>query len=237
MGSLKFTCIVLRRGCCRVTAGRRGERVLRATAAANHLVGQLIPLYHRGKMGGRSGGSDRPAGGPFLMKDCCKNGKLLTPDRCSNFVDHHTKRKIDVESSRMLRPHFTRHELEKENRRAWQQMKMIKDQGEAYVRFKAEVTPPLPLADEVEGRAATGRPRARPSRRGEGGGGRKWHGVERLIRRRNMLHVCRSVTSRPTHFSAGTMENERKRATGSLLAVDTNPEHQGSFEFNQTRSW
>lgn len=204
MGSLKFTCIVLRRGCCRVTAGRRGERVLRATAAANHLVGRLIPLYHRGKMGGRSGGSDRPAGGPFLMKDCCKNGKLLTPDRCSNFVDHHT----NVESSRMLRPHFTRHELEKENRRAWQQMKTIKDQGEAYVRFKAEVTPPLPLADEVEGRVATGRPRARPSRRGEGGGGRKWG---RKANKAEEHAACMPLRHQPTDAFLGWRHGKRKK--------------------------
>jgi len=51
------------------------------------------------------------------------------------------------------------------------------EEGEAGIRFKAEVIAAAPPRRRGGGRVATGRPRGRPSRRGEGGGGEAGSGA------------------------------------------------------------
>ena len=80
----------------------------------------------------------------------------------------------------------------------------------ADVRFKAEVTAAAPPRRRGGGRVATGRPRGRPSRRGEGGGGRQVPG--RLIRRRKQA-ACRAPAPADRRVSReATRKNEGEGA-------------------------
>ena len=80
------------------------------------------------------------------------------------------------------------------------------EEGEAGVRFKAEVIAAAPPRRRGGGRVATGRPRGRPSRRAEGGGGRQVAEAGEANKAEETSCMPRSSTSRPTRFSGGDKE-------------------------------
>jgi len=78
-----------------VPAGRHGVRLLRATAAANHLAGRL-PSHHRGVMGGRSGGSDRP-GSLFSDELLLQKSESFTPNPNIDLIDRTKESQCTIE--------------------------------------------------------------------------------------------------------------------------------------------
>jgi len=76
------------------------------------------------------------------------------------------------------------------------------EEGEAGIRFKAEVIAAAPPRRRGGGRVATGR----PSRRAEGGGGRQVAEAGEANKAEETSCMPRSSTSLPTRFSGGDKE-------------------------------